>query len=193
MCRSSSIVEELKERCLSRSDRWTCCFFYCHSGNAASQLPANVLGALLAQLCQIRPDMLSEIRPLLKSDNHLIPQSPLSISDLARLLTAALEPLPRCYVLVDALNETPHYRQIVSLLANLCHSCPNLRVLVTSTSDPPVKGKQLLIRQMSSSAVDHDIGVYIDHRLKSEPSFSGLSERIKREIKRTIATGAHGM
>lgn len=137
--------------------------------------------------------MLSEIRPLLKPDNHLIPQSQLSVSDLARLLTSALESLPRCYVLIDALNETPHYRHIVSLLGNLCHSCPNLRVLVTSTFDPPVKGKQLLVRQMASVAIDNDIRVYVDYRLKTEPSFSGLSERIKKEIRLTMATGAHGM
>lgn len=123
----------------------------------------------------------------------MIPQSQLSISDLARLLTSVLESLPRCYVLIDALNETPHYRQIVSLLANFCHSCPNLRVLVTSTSDPPVKGKQILTRQMASNAVDNDIGVYVDHRLRTEPGLSGLSERIKKEIRRTMATGAHGM
>jgi hypothetical protein len=137
--------------------------------------------------------MLSEIRPLLKSDNHLIPQSQLSISDLARLLTSVLESFQRCYVLVDALNETPHYRHIVSLLVNFCQSCPSLRVLVTSTSDPPVKGKQIMIRQMVSNDIDHDIGVYVDHRLRTEPSFSGLSERIKTEIRLTIATGAHGM
>ncbi|KAB5572000.1 ankyrin repeat protein [Coniochaeta sp. 2T2.1] len=188
----SSVVEELRDRC-SRLNRSACCYFYCHSGNTASQLPVNVLGALLAQLCQLRPDLLSEVRPLLKSDNHLIPQSQLSIPDLARLLHSALEPLPRCYVLVDALNETPHNRQIVSLLGNLCHTCPNLRVLVTSTSDPHVKGKQILVRQLSIDDIDHDIGVYVDHRLKTEPSFSGLSERIKMEIKLTIATGAHGM
>jgi hypothetical protein len=193
MWHSSSVVEELQDRCTSRSDQSACCFFYCHSGNTASQLPVNVFGALLAQLCQIRPDMLSEIRLLLKSDNHLIPQSQLSISELIRLLNQVLESLPPSYVLVDALNETPHYRQIVSLLGSLCHSCPNLRVLVTSTSDPPVKGKQLSVRQMASSAVDHDIGVYVDHRLKTEPSFIGLSERIKTEIKLTIAAGAHGM
>lgn len=193
MLYSSSVVDELKDRCSSQSDQSAYCFFYCHSGNTASQLPVNVFGALLAQLCQVRPDILSEIRPLLKADNHLIPQSQLSISDLARLLTSVVESIPRCYVLIDALNETPHYRQIVSLLVNFCNSCPNLRVLVTSTSDPPVKGKQILLRQMASNAVDHDIGVYVDHRLKTEPSFSALSERIKTEIRLTMATGAHGM
>lgn len=101
--------------------------------------------------------------------------------------------LQRCYVLIDALNETPHHRQIVSLLANMCQNCPNLRVLVSSTSDPPVKGKLILLRLMASSAVDHDISVYVEYRLGNEPSFSGLSERIKTEIKLTMATGAHGM
>jgi hypothetical protein len=96
-------------------------------------------------------------------------------------------------MLVDALNETPHYREIGSLLAKLCQTCPNLRVLVTSTSDPPVKGKQILLRQMSSDIVNHDITVYVEHRLKTEASFSGLSDRIKTEIKSTMATGAHGM
>lgn len=152
-----------------------------------------MFGAILAQICQIRPDLLGEIKPLLKTDIHLIPQSQLSISDLQRLLTSALEILPRCYFLVDALNETPHHRQIGSLLATLCQDCPNLRVLVTSTSDPPVRGKQVLMRQMASSAVYHDIGVYVDHRLQTEPSFSGLSDRIKTEIKLTMTSGAHGM
>lgn len=96
-------------------------------------------------------------------------------------------------MLVDALNETPHARQIVSSLAKLCQTCTRLRVLVTSASNPPFEGKQILVRPMAGNAVDHDIGLYVDHRIKTEPSFSGLSDRIKTEIKLTMATGAHGM
>jgi hypothetical protein len=46
---------------------------------------------------------------------------------------------------------------------------------------------------MSSINVDRDIGVYVEHRLKTDPGFSGLSERIQTEIKRTITAGSHGM
>lgn len=189
----SSVVDELKRRCSPQPKQLVCCFFYCHSGNAATQVPVNVFGSLLAQLCEIRPEMASEIRPLLRPGNRLIAQTLLSISDLARLLTSALESIERCYMLVDALNETPHYRLIVSLLSKLSQICPSLRVLVTSTSNPPIKGKQILLRQMGESAVDHDIGVYVEHRLTTESSFGNLSERIKMEIKTTMTTLAHGM
>jgi hypothetical protein len=137
--------------------------------------------------------MVSQIQPLLKPDNSLIPRSSLSLAELARLLTSGLALVDRCFLLVDALNETPHNRQIASLLAKLCQTCPNLRVLVTSTSDPHVKGKPILVKPMSPNAVDHDIGVYVEHRLKTEACFSSLSERIKKEIQLTMATGAHGM
>ncbi len=134
--------------------------------------------------------MIDRIRPL-KERNHSSTNS-LSMAEIMDLAVSALGLVDRFYVLIDALNETSYQHQIVPVLSSFCRACPNVRVLVTCTSNPQVSGPEISIQKLSSQAIDHDIQVYVRHRLATEPNFLNLSEKIKERIRERMALGADG-
>ena len=119
-------------------------------------------------------------------------RSNLNIAEIVDLATSALNLVGRFYVLIDALNETSHQNQIVPLLLSFCRACPNIRVLVTCTSDPQIQCPELSVMRLSSNSIDRDIGVYVRHRLYNEPGFSVLSDKIKERILKRMLLGADG-
>ncbi|KAH8889867.1 ankyrin repeat protein [Thozetella sp. PMI_491] len=187
----SSIVEELRKQCSVSDGGWGCGFHYCSFDNSASQLPASVFGSMLAELARMRPEIIERIRPLMRQ-NASSNRGSLSISEITEFLISGLALVDQFFILVDALNETPHQLQIVPLLLSLCRMCPNVRVLVTCTAGPQAEYPELLVQRMSGVGVDHDIQVYVQRRLSTEPSFCALSDKIQGKIRQRMAEGANG-
>ena len=163
--------------------------------NAISQQPVNIFGAILAQCTRLKPELTEKIRPLRKPDSHLITQNSLTIAELTDTLKEAMGLFKRYIILIDALNETPFQNTVLSTVASLTRSCPNLRVLITCTSDPVSNRDdfRFWIRQMVSDDVDQDIKRYVQYRISSESSFLALSTEIRTEIEQKIVSGANGM
>ncbi len=135
--------------------------------------------------------MTEQIRPLMKPGSHSARKS-LSIPEILDLVVSGSLLVDRFYVLIDALNETYHQHRIVSTLLSFCQACPNLRILVTCTADPQIESPELQIQRMSNMAVDHDIQVYVQHRLSTEPGLVCLGVGIKERIQQRMAKSADG-
>lgn len=120
-------------------------------------------------------------------------QNNLEISQIHEIMAEIVQSLECLYILVDALNETPQSQALVAALTELCQEYPQIRVLVTCTTKPQDKSPLIKERTMKTGSVDHDIELYVQHRLSTEPSLRALSPKIQAEIKSKILSGADGM
>jgi archaellum biogenesis ATPase FlaH len=154
-----------------------------------------MFGSILAQCARLKPELIETIRPLQKPDNSLITKNSLTIAELTAALKQATGLFKRFFVLIDALNETPYQNKILSTVMQLIQICPNMKVLVTCTSDPASVWDDLglSIRQMSSANVGLDIQKYVQYRLSSESNFHALSAEMRSEIQGKIFSNANGM
>jgi hypothetical protein len=171
-------------------------FHYCSLSNAGTQKSVNVLGSILAQAVEVKPEIIEWVRPLRKQDYHLITQNTLSLQELLETLQKSIDLFNEFFILIDALNETPDQGEIVSTLLELVTVSPKLRVLVTCTTnaDPSIDdGSLIMTQQMVAPMVDHDIASYVHYRMQSEVAFSSLTKRTQDEIKKAIRSTANGM
>jgi predicted DNA-binding protein len=189
---SGAVVKEIRSRCAGDPSRSGTGFHFCSLDVAASQRAVNVFSSILAQLVRLKPELVERVRPLRKPSDNILPLSSLTLQVLKETLQYGLSLVQDFYILVDALNETQDQDQIVSLLLNLSQSCPNVRILVTCTSDPRSENGQIFVQRMAVHAVDHDIAAYVDYRLTNEPAFSALRPQVKDKIRIKMAEGADG-
>lgn len=126
------------------------------------------------------------------SGNSFIPQNNLSIEQVHEVMDKALESFDVFYIMIDALNETPHEALVVEALLAMCWRHESLRVLVTCTREPNPPSQMIYTRHMSTSCVDLDIDMYVQNRLAIEHSFQTLSPNFREEIRGKIVADAHG-
>ncbi|KAK7432604.1 hypothetical protein QQZ08_000812 [Neonectria magnoliae] len=165
----------------------------CSLGDAASQEIPNVFGSILAKAGSSKPEILEHIAPYKRSGNWLVPHNNLTFSQINEIMAHILKSFDRFYILIDALNETPHEQELVQALLHLCEQHPQIRVLVTCSREPLVRSPAIRERDMNTGAVDSDIEAYVLHRLAKDPCFYVLSVNIRTEIQRKLVSEADGM
>ncbi|KAH7160235.1 ankyrin repeat protein [Dactylonectria estremocensis] len=190
----STIIGELRQRYSSKSSANVIIGYHCCSlDDAASQQVSNIFGSILAKAGTARPDILQHIAPFKRSSTSLVPQNNLTVSEVAEIMAFILDSCDRFYLLVDALNETPHEEELVKALLQLCAQHSKIRILVTCTREPLVSSPAIKERVMDVDFVNNDIEAYVLHRLATESCFRVLSPKIHSEIQQKIISGADGM
>ncbi|EXL93273.1 hypothetical protein FOIG_13687 [Fusarium odoratissimum NRRL 54006] len=117
----------------------------------------------------------------------------MTVHEIQEGMQFVLKRFDRFYLMIDALNETPHSDEVVKTLISLCKQNAKLRVLVTSTREP-VQGQDLIfLKRMSERVVNSDIETYVYQRLLTECRFKSLNPTSQREVKHHIVTSSHGV
>jgi hypothetical protein len=187
-------VDELQKLCSTDSASNSNLGYHCCSlDDAASQQISNIFGSVLAFAGNLKPEILQHISPYRRANTSLVPQNNLTIPQINEILGHILEACDIFYILIDAVNETPHEQELVQALVQLCEQYSQIRVLVTCTREPLLKSPCIKELGMNMNAVDDDIDAYVIHRLATEPCFRVLSPKIQAEIQERIAAGADGM
>ncbi len=179
------LVKELQNRGAKRPGTGYA-FHYCSMDNAASQKATGLLGSVLAQLARLKPQMVDLISPL------RVPGGSLTLNELEGLLVTGLGLFDRFYAVIDALNETPEQRTIMSSILRLCQRCPSFRVLATCTLDPFGGRTYISLARMTTDQVDRDLEIYVAHRLYTEQCFCLLIPSVKDAIRSAMTKGADG-
>jgi hypothetical protein len=123
----------------------------------------------------------------------LMPQNNMTVHQIQEAMQFVLDKFDRFYLMIDALNETPHSDEVVETLISLCEQNANLRVLVTSTREP-VQGQGLIfLKRMSERAMNSDIETYVQQRLLTEGRFKSLDPTSQSEVKHRIVTSSDGV
>jgi hypothetical protein len=158
-------------------------YYYCSFHLTTSQELVYLLGALLVQLSESYPEILDELQESFK--RRALPQP----DELVSLLLKFTKPLSELFIVVDAINESRKSAQILDALLTLLESSHNIRIMVTSTTLPPVSNPTINILrvQMKPSTNRTDIEAILDTQLTSVPALQRLPEHIKCRIKTCLA------
>jgi hypothetical protein len=185
---SSTAIEAVKDAVANRGSGQVI-YYYCSFHLSSSQELVHLLGALLVQLSETRPDILDELQESFKRRALPLPDV------LIRLLLKYTGSLSELFIVVDAINESSESGKILDALITLLASSENIRIMVTSTTSPlvsnPVIG--ILKAQMRPSTNMIDIEAFLDTQLTSVPALQLLPEHIKSRIKKVLLEKAGGM
>lgn len=165
-------------------------YFYCTIGDQASQVARNVLGSLVAQLSGVDPPILTDIwstyNKVPKSQAH---RFPVEISILETAILKCASQKTQVILLVDAVNESKDMDLIEESLLRLANSCPNIRVLITTTNTlvSTYRGGSLL---NISREMRGDIDIFIRWRLQTDDTLKSLTPKFQSEIEKTLLRNA---
>ena len=169
-------------------------YFYCSFADSQSQVPANILGSILWQLCEQVPDTADKIASLKWESIPLIE----TLRDTILQCSNCFETL---YVTVDAVNESSSSGLLLEHLFKLATTAPSIRLLVTSVSRPMTMLRQarsaavLDVRevQMNEAGVAQDIESYIDSRLGQERILRLLRPDVQGKVRQSLMNNANMM
>ncbi|KAJ5289055.1 hypothetical protein N7478_002085 [Penicillium angulare] len=167
-------------------------YFYCSMSNAASQIPQNILGSIVAQLSGKEDSILDKIRSVYndipKSQAH---KRPVDISALEEAIIQHASGKTRVVFFIDAINEGQDTRRIELILLKLARLAPNIRIVVTTTSTI-VLPQEVEMLNLDAATMSGDIKAYIDYRLQSDDAMRGLKPDFKKEIRTKLLENADG-
>ncbi|KAJ5594186.1 uncharacterized protein N7459_000394 [Penicillium hispanicum] len=169
-------------------------YFYCSIGSTASQVSANVLGSLVAQLSGANPSILKPIwsiyNQIPKSQAH---RFPIEIAALEDIIIECASGMRQLVILVDAVNESHDSERIQQSLLRLANISTNIRVVLTTTATmfPPKHANALELR-INAEMMRGDIDAFIDYQLEHSDTLRNLPSKFKAEIDTTLLRNADG-
>ena len=193
--RSSSIIEEIKKLCASRSlSGYAYFFFDSRNSDEALLRYKNLLRSLLAQAafcCGGIPAVLLDMYHA-----HGKGRQDPSISSLCEALQRVIEGFDHFYIMIDSLDECKDRLELLQFIKSLSNSnVDKLHLLLTSRPEPEIVDRLSLLAhvhpiQIQGSAVHRDIAAFLDERLSL---ISGWNEEIISLVGATLIDGADGM
>ncbi|PYI17905.1 hypothetical protein BO99DRAFT_336654, partial [Aspergillus violaceofuscus CBS 115571] len=166
-------------------------YFYCRFSDVDFQNPVNILGSLVAQISKSVPSILDTIRPFFEATDSHPHRQPSDISVVADAITNCTQNDRRVILLIDAINESVSYQELIRSLLKISELTPNLRIFLTGTDDI-VSERHARILHMSSSIISDDIDTFIRFRLQHDSTLKSLSTRLQDQVWKALMEGADG-
>ncbi|RAK73166.1 uncharacterized protein BO72DRAFT_531283 [Aspergillus fijiensis CBS 313.89] len=166
-------------------------YFYCRFSDANFQNPANILGSLVAQISESVPSILDNIRPFFEATEPHLHRQPIDMSAVAAAIINCTPNGRRAILLIDAINESASYEELIRSLLNISELTPNLRIFVTGTNDMIPESHARIIH-MSSGIIRDDIDTFVRFRLQHDSTLRNLSSRLQAQVWEALMEGADG-
>ena len=169
-------------------------YFYCDVSDDKKRNVTDILSSLIIQLLAWQPSNQSLLDKVYDDCNKGLLSKP-SDKDLYEVLRQLLSGFEMAYVLIDALDESLHMRDILEFIKILhgweCH------LLVTSRKEQQIVESMVSTApieiDMSHMPVDADIEKYIAFALHSSPKLERWGPDEKDLIKTVLIEKANGM
>ena len=169
-------------------------YFYCTFDDSVTQKPTAILGSIAAQLSRAVPPLLKAIRLLFNKATISGHQKEIEILDLEALLIEHLSTLPAVFILIDAVNESSSSSSLIHCLERLLQEAHNLRIFLTTTANAialqDMDVKYVTVVEMQSHMLQEDIATFIEYKLATEPNLRSLGDKLKNDVRETVATNA---
>lgn len=202
---SSSIINDIKDRCISDPQTALAYFFFSFSDSSKQKVDV-MLASLAKQLYACRPDTPQEVESL---ERYRTRGERPDTKSLESALLANTRGFAATFIIIDALDECPildgereklmtSFCRIIGAMAN------NVHVLCTSRAEADIVAAMSSVSRVTPSTrtkldlnkqrrrIDRDIGLYIESTLAS-PAYSSWPLEIKEEAKRSLTEKAEGM
>ena len=162
---------------------------YCDFLAQQEQSTTNILGAMLKQLAS-RGGIPSHIREAFQRAKREFGGRGLLLPDMVEIVTKTITSLPRLFICIDALDESPskHRREILESVQEIVRVSPNTRLFLTGRShidDEIVKYFSEALR-IPLSPTHGDIINYLEMRLKGDTNPHAMGAKLQADIMKII-------
>ena len=164
---------------------------YCDFQDQEKQTAANMIGALTKQLVNALKVVPTEIEEAFERAECEVGGRGLQVSEVVKLLRAALAPVKRAYICIDALDECPdkHLSQLLSSLHAISQVSPGVQLFITGR--PHVRSaveKYLpgIVRVILINPNSEDIREYLEMELKHDLDSEAMNPTLKDDILKRI-------
>jgi len=186
---SSLVIDSLVDH-FSEEDVPDACV-YCDFRDHERQTAANMIGALTKQVVNTLSTVPTEIGEAFERAEREVGGRGLQVSETVRLLRAALAPVKRAFICIDALDEFSDKRlpQLLASLHTVSQTSPGIRLFITgrphvrSAVEKYLPGSAQVIPFSPNS---DDIREYLEMRLEHDLDSEEMSPALKADIMRCI-------
>lgn len=168
-------------------------YYYCSFSEAASQDPTQMVGSFISQISTVCPAVLEGL------EAGFARRERPNLQDLEQRLTSQTSRSSlKTILLIDAVNECKNVEAMIETLLRLAESASGMRVLFTSTDEDPlitalvgIEPPKATILRMS--AMNTDISLFIEARMKQKKNLQKLPLVTREEIRLVLSKKAGGM
>lgn len=186
---SSLVIDRLSDGI--GGDNVSVVYLYCNFQAQKSQSPAQMIASLLKQVVSGLEAIPVEFDRAFRKAKQGFDGRGLSVSEILKLLAAALGPQERTFICIDALDEyvTENRPEFLRLLNSIIRDSPNVRLLVTGRPHIQAELEErhsralqiILFRPMKG-----DIIRYLEMRLLDDPFTKAMDGELKQDITKVI-------
>jgi Cdc6-like AAA superfamily ATPase len=192
---SAAIIEDV----LQTSQGNGVMYFYFDFNDEAKQAPENMLRSIFRQLCHRSiavPQGVWDLFAKCSNGKHV----PSSI-ELLDAIEQTIREVPRCFLIIDALDECKARESAMKFLCRFHSTLDNLRILITSRrlTDIELTLQSILSPEqcvnLEDSPVNDDIRHYIHDHLENDVQLKKWKDNasMRAEIEVSLMEKAHGM
>lgn len=184
----SNLIEKLRSK-QGRRTGWA--YYYCYFGRNQDET-GPLLRWITAQLCNQ-----AGLVPRALAEAYRERHEP-DTDTLLSILEAVLQPLDAAFVMIDAIDESMPYTNLLATLRSLMteQRFDKLRLLVTSRQyldiEQCIKPCAVSL-PMSNSLVEEDLRIYVTSKLRTNPKFRAWSASLIKKVEDALVKGAKGM
>ena len=186
-----------------KDGRYRVAYFYCSFTDSESLDMVNILGSILAQLCEPEDDICEKLESLYddRSGNWTGNPIRLTVNHLINLIIEQVQCLERAYILVDAVNECGDCREVLQSFETIAKSSSTkttLHLLISSINE---KGIESCLQKMPNMTTEtlgprdiwNDVHLYVEANLESHPRLRQYQPELKAKIRLALTGSAQGM
>ena len=164
---------------------------YCDFQDQERQTATSMIGALTKQIVNALKMVPTEIEEAFERAERKVGGQGLQVSESVKLLQAALAPVKRTFICIDALDECPerHIPQLLSSFHTVSQAFPGLQLFITgrphiqSAVEEYLPGGAQVIPINSSR---EDIKEYLEMELKHDMDSAAMSPALRADIMNRI-------
>ena len=186
---SSLVIDRLSDGVYG--DNISVAYLYCNFQTQKSQFTAHMLGSLLEQVIGGLEVVPVEIHHAFRKAKQGFDRRGLSVSEILKLLLAALRSLKRTFICIDALDEcaTESRPEFLRSLHSLVENSPNVRLFVTGRPHIQAEleehhGRALQI--IIFKPLKGDIRKYLEMKLQDDAFHEEMDGELKQDIIKVI-------
>uniref|UniRef100_A0A0B7KI71 Uncharacterized protein n=1 Tax=Bionectria ochroleuca TaxID=29856 RepID=A0A0B7KI71_BIOOC len=190
---TSVVVEHLQS--LFQQGSHSVAYVYCDFQKRAQQKAIDILVSVLKQLTTklaIIPDGVRDLYSQHQHDNVLFCKT----ADISKAIVRVISGLKRAFIIVDALDECPDAKELVSQLLQIqSMTGANLFITLRPDKDMQKRLEQGIFTEIWATV--QDLNTYIDQRASElgavEADDAAFQRDIRAEMKRQITESVHGI
>ena len=192
----SLVIDELRKK-TNKNDDVAVVYYYCDYSEQQAQTPEHLARCVLRQVCASCSSMPSAVAEFHKETRHL-PKDETWFQELQKRLHRVLATFTKCYIVIDAFDETEAVNQRAGLFRVIQGiRSASTRIKVFATTRPHltnIEDKFVRPTRIHVTASEADLRHYLGDMIDSHPDADDIVDAaLRQEILDKLCENANGM